>query len=157
VVFLDETAAKTNMARTHGYAPEGQRLEGDAPSRRRQTTTFLGALRAGGFVAPLVVDGAMTGDLLVADVGRVLANFRGSASFFSAIARTSAVRASRGLAGEPSAFDCTGSRPAKSPGRRRKTARPAREGGSRARPARWVIRGIGGVGAGQVQHELEAL
>ena len=72
LVFLDETAAKTNMARTHGYAPKGERLEGYAPYRRWQTTTFLGAMRAEGFIAPLVVDGAMTGELFVAYVGRVL-------------------------------------------------------------------------------------
>ena len=72
MVFLDETAAKTNMARTHGYAPKGQRLEGYAPYRRWQTTTFLGAMRQGGFLAPLVVDGAMTSELFLAYVQRVL-------------------------------------------------------------------------------------
>jgi transposase len=72
VVFLDETAAKTNMTRTHGYAPKGQRLQGEAPYRRWETTTFLGAMRAEGFIAPLVVDGAMTGELFLAYVERVL-------------------------------------------------------------------------------------
>lgn len=72
LVFLDEAAAKTNMARTHGYAPKGQRLQGHAPYRRWQTTTFLGAMRAAGFIAPLVVDGAMTGELFLAYVERVL-------------------------------------------------------------------------------------
>jgi transposase len=72
VVFLDETAAQTNMARTHGYAPRGRRLEGQAPYRRWQTSTFLGAMRADGFIAPLVVDGAMTSELFVAYVERVL-------------------------------------------------------------------------------------
>jgi transposase len=72
LVFLDETAAKTNMARTHGYAPRGQRLAGQVPYRRWQTTTFLGAMRADGFLAPLVVDGAMTSELFLAYVERVL-------------------------------------------------------------------------------------
>ena len=72
VVFLDETAAKTNLTRSHGYAPRGQRLEGQAPYRRGQTTTFLGARRASGFLAPRVVDGAMTSELFVASVERVL-------------------------------------------------------------------------------------
>ena len=72
LVFLDETAAKTNMSRTHGYAPRGERLEGHAPYRRWQTTTFLGAMRQGGFIAPMVVDGAMTGELFLAYVERVL-------------------------------------------------------------------------------------
>jgi transposase len=72
LVFLDETAAKTNMARTHGYAPKGQRLEGHAPYRRWQTTTFLGAMGRDGFLAPMVVDGAMTSELFLAYVQRVL-------------------------------------------------------------------------------------
>ena len=72
LVFLDETGAKTNMARTHGYAPRGRRLEGAVPYRRWQTTTFVGALRAEGFLAPLVVDGAITGELFEAYVRRVL-------------------------------------------------------------------------------------
>jgi transposase len=72
LVFLDETAAKTNMTRTHGYAPRGQRLVGQAPYRRWQTSTFLGAMRADGFLAPLVVDGAMTSELFLAYVERVL-------------------------------------------------------------------------------------
>jgi transposase len=71
-VFIDETAAKTDMGRTHGYAPRGRRLEGPVPYRRWQTTTFVGALRAGGFVAPLVVDGAITGELFEAYTRRVL-------------------------------------------------------------------------------------
>lgn len=73
LVFLDETATKTNMARTHGYAPAGERLEGEVPFGRWQTTTFLGGLRDTGFVAPLVVDGAMTGELFLAYVEKVLA------------------------------------------------------------------------------------
>lgn len=72
VIFLDEMAAKTNMARTHGYAPRGHRLEGSAPYRRWQTTTFVGAMRAGGFLAPLVVDGAISGELFETYIRRVL-------------------------------------------------------------------------------------
>lgn len=72
LVFLDETAAKTNMTRSHGYAPCGQRLVGQAPYRRWQTSTFLGVMRADGLLAPLVVDGAMTSELFLAYVERVL-------------------------------------------------------------------------------------
>ena len=63
VVFVDETWAKTNMARTHGYAPKGERLVDAVPFGHWQTTTFVGAMRADGFVAPLVVDGAVNGEL----------------------------------------------------------------------------------------------
>jgi transposase len=47
-------------------------LVGRAPYRRWQTSTFLGARRSGGFIAPLVVDGAMTSELFWAYVERVL-------------------------------------------------------------------------------------
>ena len=72
VVVIDETWAKTNMARTHGYAPRGQRLVDTAPHGHWHTTTFIGALRADGFVAPLVVEGAVNGPIFRAYVERVL-------------------------------------------------------------------------------------
>jgi transposase len=73
VVFLDEMGAKTNMTRTHGYAPRGQRLADAAPHGHWQTTTFVGALRADGFIAPLVIDGAVNRELFVAYVRQQLA------------------------------------------------------------------------------------
>ena len=63
VVFIDETWAKTNMTRTYGRSPQGTRLIESTPASRWETTTFLGALRADGFVAPLTVDGAINGPL----------------------------------------------------------------------------------------------
>lgn len=71
-VFLDECGVKTNMTRTHGYAPRGQRLTDAAPYGRWQTTTFVGALRSEGFIAPLVIDGSLNGELFRAYVERVL-------------------------------------------------------------------------------------
>jgi hypothetical protein len=68
VVVIDETWAKTNMARTHGYAPKGDRLVASAPHGHWHTTTFVGALRTDGFIAPLVVDGAVNGDVFRAYV-----------------------------------------------------------------------------------------
>ncbi len=73
LVFIDETAAKTNLTRTHGYAPRGERLVASVPYGRWHTTTFVGALRAGGFVAPMVIDGAVNGELFLAYAERVLA------------------------------------------------------------------------------------
>jgi transposase len=72
LVFIDETAAKTNMARTHGYARRGERLGDAVPYGRWHTTTFVGALRADGFIAPRVIDGGVNGDLFLAYVERVL-------------------------------------------------------------------------------------
>jgi len=73
VVFIDETWAKTNMTRIYGRAPQGVRLVEKTPCGRWQTTTFLGALRAEGFVAPLTVEGAINGSLFRAWVEQHLA------------------------------------------------------------------------------------
>ena len=72
VVFIDETWAKTNMTRTHGYAPKGERLVEPVPHGHWHTTTFVGALRSDGFIAPMVLDGAVNGDVFVAYVEKVL-------------------------------------------------------------------------------------
>ena len=72
LVFIDETSAKTTMTRTHGYAPRGERLTDVTPYGHWHTTTFVGALRAEGFVAPMVIDGAVNGELFRAYVERVL-------------------------------------------------------------------------------------
>jgi transposase len=72
-VFIDETWAKTNMTRTFGRSPVGTRLIEKTPSGRWQTTTFLGAMRAEGFIAPLTVDGAINGELFLAWIEQHLA------------------------------------------------------------------------------------
>jgi transposase len=72
LVFVDETWASTAMSRRYGRAPKGERLVGAVPQGHWKTTTFVAALRAGGLDAPLVIDGAMNGDLFVAYVEQVL-------------------------------------------------------------------------------------
>jgi len=56
-VFIDETWAKTNMVRTHGWAPRGERLRAGAPHGHWRTTTFVGALTLRGMIAPFVLNG----------------------------------------------------------------------------------------------------
>jgi len=73
VIFLDETWAKTNMTRRYGRSQVGTRLIEKTPSGRWETTTFLGALRSTGFIAPLTVDGAINGPLFRAWVEQHLA------------------------------------------------------------------------------------
>ena len=68
LVFIDETWAKTNMTRARGRAPRGERLVDYVPHGHWKTTTFLAALRASGLTAPLVVDGAINGDIFLAYV-----------------------------------------------------------------------------------------
>ena len=60
------------MTRRYGRAPVGERLVAAVPYGHWKTTTFVAALRADGLTAPLVIDGAVTGDLFVAYVERVL-------------------------------------------------------------------------------------
>ena len=73
MVFLDETWAKTNMTRTRGRAPRGARLVDYVPHGHWKTTTFLAGLRLEGLSAPLVVDGAINGDIFLAYIRQHLA------------------------------------------------------------------------------------
>jgi transposase len=72
LVFVDETWASTNMARRRGRSPRGERLVCPVPHGHWKTTTFVAALRSDGMTAPMVIDGALTGDLFVAYVEQIL-------------------------------------------------------------------------------------
>jgi transposase len=72
LVFIDETWASTNMARRYGRAPRGQRLRMSVPHGHWKTTTFVGALRLTGMVAPMVLDGPINGRAFQAYVDQVL-------------------------------------------------------------------------------------
>jgi transposase len=73
LVFIDETWAKTNMTRTHGWAARGERLVAKIPHGHWNTTTFLAALRHDRIDAPCLFDGPINGELFLAYVERVLA------------------------------------------------------------------------------------
>jgi transposase len=72
LVFIDETGASTKMARLYGRSPYGQRCVAALPHGRWKTTTFVGALRATGMTAPMVLDGPMDGLAFEAYVTQVL-------------------------------------------------------------------------------------
>jgi transposase len=72
LVFVDETWASTSMTRRYGRSPKSQRLVCPVPQGHWQTTTFVAALRADGLTAPMVMDGAINGELFVAYVEQVL-------------------------------------------------------------------------------------
>ncbi len=61
-VFLDEFGAKTNMARTHGRCPRGERLDAAVPHGHWKVLTAVAALTARGIVAAATVDAAMDAD-----------------------------------------------------------------------------------------------
>jgi transposase len=72
LVFIDETWAKTNMTRTHGWAPRGKRLLAKVPNRQWETTTFLAALRHDRIDAPCLFDGPINGERFLAYVKQML-------------------------------------------------------------------------------------
>jgi transposase len=72
LVFIDETSVSTNMARLRGRAPRGERLIGHVPLGEWKTITFVAALRHNKMTAPMVIEGAMTGEIFRAYVEQCL-------------------------------------------------------------------------------------
>ncbi len=72
LVFIDETWAKTNMTRTHGRAPRGERLVAKVPYGHWRTMTFIAALRWDRITAPLVLDQPINGEWFKAYVEQAL-------------------------------------------------------------------------------------
>ena len=70
---IDESGTSTKMARLYGRAPRGARCRASIPHGHWQTTTFVGGLTLDGVVAPMTIDGAMTGQAFLAYVEQVLA------------------------------------------------------------------------------------
>jgi len=73
LVFLDETWLKTNMVKTTGWAPVGERLVGHAPFGHWNTQTFIAALRHDRLDAPWIMPGAINRTLFEAYVETQLA------------------------------------------------------------------------------------
>ena len=71
--FIDETSVKTNMAKTTGWAPRGERLIDHAPFGHWHTQTFIAGLGCDGLIAPWVLDGAINRDSFETYVARELA------------------------------------------------------------------------------------
>ena len=59
LVFIDETAVKTNLTHLWGRAPVGERLYGTAPFGKWGTQTFIAGLTQNALIAPWVITGAM--------------------------------------------------------------------------------------------------
>jgi transposase len=72
LVFIDETAVSTNLVRLKGRAPRGVRLIGHVPLGEWKTVTFIAALRHNKMVAPMVIEGAINGEIFLAYVQQVL-------------------------------------------------------------------------------------
>jgi len=73
LVFIDETAISTNMARRFGWAPQGERCRASVPFGHWKTKTLVAALRWERIDAPMTIDGALDGPAFLAYVEQVLA------------------------------------------------------------------------------------
>ncbi|MCJ2189285.1 IS630 family transposase [Novosphingobium sp. 2638] len=72
MVFIDETWAKTNMTRTHGWCTKGEALIDKVPHGHWKTLTFIAGLRHDGIIAPCVLDGPINGESFTAWVEQFL-------------------------------------------------------------------------------------
>ena len=72
LVFIDETAVSTNMVRLYGRGPRGVRVVDRVPQGTWKTITFVAALRHDKMVAPMIVDGPMTGEMFLAYIEQCL-------------------------------------------------------------------------------------
>lgn len=72
VVFINETAVKTNLKRLRGWAPQGERLTMDAPFGSWGTQTLIAGLTSNAMIAPWVIKGAMDGPAFAAYIREVL-------------------------------------------------------------------------------------
>jgi transposase len=62
LVFVDESGANTSMTRTHGRAPQGERVKATTPGTWHNVTLIAG-LRTSGVVAPMALPGAVDRDV----------------------------------------------------------------------------------------------
>ena len=65
LIFLDETFGTTAMTRFYGWGPTCQRVCDAVPHGHWKTTTFVAAFRLDGLFAPMVVDGALNGEVFL--------------------------------------------------------------------------------------------
>jgi transposase len=72
LVFIDETWAKTNMTRTRGRAPIGERLVAAVPHGHWKTTTLVAALGHAGMRCSMTLDGPVNRNAFEAFVEQVL-------------------------------------------------------------------------------------
>jgi transposase len=72
LVFLDESAAKTNLTRLRGRAPRGERVYDHTPAGHWCATTMIGSIRLDGTTACMTIEDATDTDIFRAYVQHVL-------------------------------------------------------------------------------------
>jgi transposase len=58
LVFVDESGATTSLTRTHGRAPQGERVQATTPAAW-ENVTLISGMRTAGVVAPMALPGAV--------------------------------------------------------------------------------------------------
>jgi transposase len=71
-VFVDETWFNTQMSRAWGWAEKGERVPEAIPAGHWQSFTLLGALTAGGLLAPMTIAAATDAEVVQAFIDQVL-------------------------------------------------------------------------------------
>ena len=64
-MYFDESGVSTQMTRSHGRAPRGQRVDAAVPGGHWKMLTILGALSLTGMLASMTVEAATDGDILL--------------------------------------------------------------------------------------------
>ena len=72
LVFIDETAATTKMARRRGRAARGVRCKAAIPHGHWMTTSFTAGLRLDGIGAPMLLEGPIDGAAFLASLEPLL-------------------------------------------------------------------------------------
>ena len=72
LVFVDESSATTTMIRMYGRSPVGERAVESAPLGHWDTHTMVSAIRCDGPFAPLLLEGALDGEVFTAWVEQML-------------------------------------------------------------------------------------
>jgi transposase len=70
--FIDETGIDLGMTRLYGRASPGERVVEGVPSHYGTKLTLLAALGIGGVIAPMVIEGAVDGEVFQAYVRQAL-------------------------------------------------------------------------------------
>ena len=73
LVFIDETSVNTNMTRSFGRGLKGERVIGHVPFAGWKTWTFVASLRCDRMTAPMMIKGALNGEIFLAYVEQCLA------------------------------------------------------------------------------------
>jgi transposase len=73
LVLVDEFGAATNMARTRGRGPRGERVVCPVPHGHYKSLSTVAAMTAGGMLTAVTYDGAVNTEAFVGFVGQFLA------------------------------------------------------------------------------------